>query len=158
MTQDYSFQVDRLIETLRDIQAEIAYVGKELRLARESKETKQPSTETPNPAASGPAGKCGAGNHYFTLYNDRCDCGWVGTASRPTESHDDPGLLEAALASLDEWEQWEADIIMDSTCWGKDGMADAPRLTTALWDRVVGMQPRRFAVMNRLRELLSSHE
>ena len=67
-------------------------------------------------------------------------------------------LLKAALASLDEWEQWEADIIMASACWGKDGMADAPALTPALWDRVVGMQNKRFAVMNRLRELLSSHE
>ena len=68
-------------------------------------------------------------------------------------------LLKAALASLDEWEQWEADIIMASACWGKDGMADAPSLTTALWDRVAGMQVKRFAVMNRLRrELLSSHE
>ena len=119
----------------------------------------QAPTETPNPAASGPAGKCGAGNHYFTLYNDRCDCGWVDTASRPTESHDDPGLLKAALASLDEWEQWEADVIMDNACWGKGGMAAAPALTPALWDRVAGMQVKRFAVMNRLRrELLSSHE
>ena len=73
--------------------------------------------------------------------------------------YDEDGLLKAALESLDEWEQWEADVITDNACWGKGGMAAAPMLTPALWDRVIGMQNKRFAVMNRLRrELLSSHE
>jgi len=47
MTQqiDYSHQVERLISTLRDIQSELGYIGKELRLVREERGSKMPKFE-----------------------------------------------------------------------------------------------------------------
>lgn len=50
--------------------------------------------------------------------------------------------IEAARQVLQEYEQWEADLILDDEAWG-DGMRPLPVLTQALLDRLIALQPHR---------------
>jgi hypothetical protein len=45
--------------------------------------------------------------------------------------------LEQAKAVLLAWEQWEADIVTDSGCWGGDGMSPYPTITEPHYDALV---------------------
>jgi len=79
---------------------------------------------------------------------------WPGFDSCDIESHDEqvananliaaaPDLKAVALA----YEQWEADVILDSKCW----RYETPHITQALWDRFCEIQTMRNAALAKAR-------
>jgi hypothetical protein len=47
---------------------------------------------------------------------------------------------DAMLAALLAWQQWEAEIIRDSECWGGDGSAEWPTITEPHYERLIELQ------------------
>ncbi len=57
----------------------------------------------------------------------------------------DPSKTTAAEAVLLGYEQWEADLLLDSNAWrGIDGL---PHITQSLWDRLLELQALRNAAL-----------
>ena len=51
------------------------------------------------------------------------------------------------VSVLRAYEQWEADVILCGECWAPNGMAETPRLTQALWNRLIEIQAMRNAAL-----------
>ncbi len=61
------------------------------------------------------------------------------------------GRLDAALALLAEYEEWEAELISDNRCWGPEGMNSLPSLTQQLYDKMLELQAKRNEVLDRFK-------